>query len=64
MGKAKKHSPEQIVNMLRQIEVAIANGKTTPTAGKPELPNRRFIAGVGTPFRPGRIRRDKRLCRF
>ena len=32
MGKAKKHSAEQIVNMLRQIEVAIANGKTTPTA--------------------------------
>jgi putative transposase len=32
MGKAKKHSPEQIVNVLRQIEVAIANGKTTLTA--------------------------------
>jgi len=32
MGKAKKHSPEQIVNLLRQIEVGIANGKTTPTA--------------------------------
>lgn len=32
MGKAKKHSAEQIVNMLRQIEVAIASGKTTPTA--------------------------------
>ena len=32
MGKANKHSAEQIVNMLRQIEVLIANGKTTPTA--------------------------------
>lgn len=28
MGKAKKHSPEQIVNILRQIEVASANGKS------------------------------------
>ncbi len=32
MGKAKKYSPEQIVNQLRQIEVLIANGKTTPLA--------------------------------
>ena len=32
MGKAKKHSPEQIVNILRQIEVGIANGKTHPVA--------------------------------
>src|ERR1017187_7587963 len=32
MGKAKKHSPEQIVNILRQIEVASANGKTHPLA--------------------------------
>jgi hypothetical protein len=28
----KKYKPEQIVNLLRQIEVAIANGKTTPQA--------------------------------
>ncbi len=32
MGKAKKHSPDQIVNILRQIEVASANGKTHPVA--------------------------------
>ena len=32
MGKVKKYSPEQIVNLLRQIEVAIANGKTTSLA--------------------------------
>jgi putative transposase len=32
MGKAKKYTPEQIVNMLRQIEVGIANGKTHPIA--------------------------------
>jgi putative transposase len=28
----KRFKPEQIVNLLRQIEVAIANGKTTPQA--------------------------------
>lgn len=32
MAKGKKHTPEQIVSLLRQIEVAIANGKTTPVA--------------------------------
>jgi len=34
MARGKKHSPEQIVNVLRQIEVAIANGKSTPLARK------------------------------
>ena len=29
---AKRYKPEQIVNLLRQIEVEIANGKTTPQA--------------------------------
>jgi len=28
----KKYTPEQIVTLLRQIEVEIANGKTTPQA--------------------------------
>jgi putative transposase len=28
----KKHKPEQVVALLRQIEVGIANGKTTPQA--------------------------------
>ena len=28
----KKYKAEQIVNLLRQIEVEIANGKTTPQA--------------------------------
>jgi hypothetical protein len=32
MGRAKKYSAEQIVNLLRQIEVGIANGKTHPVA--------------------------------
>jgi putative transposase len=27
MGRGKAHSPEQIVSLLRQVEVAIANGK-------------------------------------
>jgi putative transposase len=32
MARGKRHTPEQIVSVLRQIEVAIANGKTTPAA--------------------------------
>ena len=34
MARRTKHTPEQVVNLLRQIEVAIANGKTTPQACK------------------------------
>ncbi len=34
MGKARKHTPEQIVNILRQIEVAVANGKTHSLASR------------------------------
>jgi transposase-like protein len=34
MARGKKTTPEQVVNMLRQIEVALANGKTTPLACK------------------------------
>ena len=30
----KKHRPEQIVALLRQIEVEMANGKSTPQACK------------------------------
>ncbi len=29
MARGKKHTPEQIVSLLRQIEVGVANGKTT-----------------------------------
>src|SRR5581483_10790278 len=32
MAKGKKHTPEQIVSLLRQIEVSVANGKMTPVA--------------------------------
>ena len=28
----KRYKPEQIVNLLRQVEVVMANGKTTPQA--------------------------------
>ena len=27
MGRGKKYQPEQVVNLLRQIEVAVANGE-------------------------------------
>ncbi|MGA2004677.1 MAG: hypothetical protein ABSG70_14925 [Terriglobales bacterium] len=30
----KRYKPEQIVTMLRQIEVGIADGKITPQASK------------------------------
>jgi len=30
----KRFKPEQIVNLLRQMEVEIANGKTTPQAAR------------------------------
>ena len=34
MGRGKKYQPEQVVNLLRQIEVAVANGKSTALACK------------------------------
>ena len=34
MARGKKHSAEQIVSLLRQIEGAVANGKTTGLACK------------------------------
>jgi hypothetical protein len=42
MARGRKHTPEQVVNLLRQIEVAVANGKTTAQgckeAGSPNKP--------------------------
>jgi hypothetical protein len=32
MARGKKHTSEQIVNLLRQVEVAVASGKTTAQA--------------------------------
>ena len=34
MARGKKHSAEQIVNLLRHVEVGEANGKTLPQAYK------------------------------
>jgi putative transposase len=33
----KRHTAEQVVNLLRQVEVAIVNGKTTGQACKEAL---------------------------
>jgi len=42
----KRFKPEQIVNLLRQIEVEVANGKTIPRACKgAEIPNRPITDG-------------------
>ena len=30
----KRHTPEQIVTLLRHVEVAVGNGKSTPQACK------------------------------
>ena len=30
----KRHTPERIVTLLRQVEVAVGNGKATPQACK------------------------------
>ena len=34
MVRRKRYQPEQVVNLLRQIEVAVADGKTTAQACK------------------------------
>ena len=34
MARGKKHTAEQIVSLLRQVEVGVANGKTLPQACK------------------------------
>jgi putative transposase len=34
MARGKKLTPEQIVSLLRQVEVAVASGKTTAQANK------------------------------
>jgi transposase-like protein len=37
MAQRKKYTPEQIVSLLRQVEVAVASGKTTAQASKESL---------------------------
>jgi hypothetical protein len=34
MGRGKKYQPERVVDLLRQIGVTVANGKTTAQASK------------------------------
>ena len=34
MARGKRYQPEQVVSLLRQIEVAVANGKKTAQASK------------------------------
>jgi putative transposase len=34
MARGKKHTAEQIVNLLRPVEVGVGNGKTLPPACK------------------------------
>ena len=34
MARGKKHTAEQIVYLLRQVEVGVANGKALPQACK------------------------------
>jgi len=34
MAKGTRYMPERIVNVLRQVEVAVASGETTPQACK------------------------------
>jgi putative transposase len=45
MERRKKHSPEQVVNVLRQIEVSVANGKTTSVSCKEaEITEQRYYS--------------------
>jgi len=47
MARGKRYQPEQVVNLLRQIEVAVANGKTTARhARKRRSWSRRISAGA------------------
>jgi hypothetical protein len=45
----KRYSPEQIIRMLREAEVALAQGQTAARFAAPwALPSRRSIAGAGS----------------
>lgn len=50
MGRGKKYEPEQVVSLLRQIEVAVANGNpAAPCRYKPQLLGHRGPS-AGTTF--------------
>ena len=43
MARGKRYKPEQDVTLLRQIEVAVANGKTAPLAdGESGVPEQSY----------------------
>lgn len=50
MARGKKCQPEQVVNLLRQIEVAVANGKSTDQACRAAGMRRTHVCMVGTGF--------------
>ena len=52
----KKHKPEQIVTLLRQIEVEIANGETTHRSRSTGIPS--HLRGVRSAGEPPRRRLD------
>ena len=45
----RRYKPEEVVTLLRQIEVAIANGKTTPQACKDAMRSASLSICVGHP---------------
>jgi putative transposase len=47
MARGNRHTPEQIVSFLRQIEVAVANGKTTAQASAGHEQRKTFFRGRG-----------------
>ena len=71
MARGKRYQPEQVVNLLRQIEVAVANGKTTAQACKEaeiveqtyfrwrkEIPDfRKRIKHLNPDWAPGKMRK-------
>lgn len=62
MGRRRKYQPEQVVNLLRPIEVAVTNGKSTapscPRRGswnRPPIVGGRNTAGCHAKSNPTRL---------
>jgi hypothetical protein len=55
----KKYKPEQILTLLRQIEVEIANGKTTPQACREVQITAETFLPVEERVRPAEARRGE-----
>ena len=62
----RRYTTEEIVTVLRQVEVAIANGKTTPhgLSGERVAPPKKqdSVAPHRKSDRPARSRRAWRVC--